>query len=44
VHVAGARLAHSMKRLTADAGVTVQTLYLAWGSKRALLRAYCQRR
>ncbi|MEO6827157.1 MAG: TetR/AcrR family transcriptional regulator, partial [Microbacteriaceae bacterium] len=27
-------------RIAARAGVTVQTLYLAWGSKRALLRAY----
>lgn len=29
-------------RLAAAAGVSVQTLYLAWGSKRALLRAYLE--
>lgn len=29
-----------VSRIAATAGVTVQTLYLAWGSKRALLRAY----
>lgn len=29
----------TVKRISARAGVTVQTLYLAWGSKRALLRA-----
>jgi AcrR family transcriptional regulator len=29
-------------RLAATAGVSVQTLYLAWGSKRALLRAYME--
>jgi AcrR family transcriptional regulator len=30
----------TVSRIAARAGVTVQTLYLAWGSKRALLRAY----
>jgi AcrR family transcriptional regulator len=30
----------TVARIAARAGVTVQTLYLAWGSKRALLRAY----
>lgn len=30
----------TVSRIAAGAGVTVQTLYLAWGSKRALLRAY----
>jgi AcrR family transcriptional regulator len=30
----------TVTRLAAAAGVSVQTLYLAWGSKRALLRAY----
>ena len=32
--------AATVTRIAARAGVTVQTLYLAWGSKRALLRAY----
>jgi AcrR family transcriptional regulator len=32
--------AATVARIAARAGVTVQTLYLAWGSKRALLRAY----
>lgn len=30
----------TVSRIAKRAGVTVQTLYLAWGSKRALLRAY----
>lgn len=33
----------TVTRLAAAAGVSVQTLYLAWGSKRALLRAYMER-
>ncbi len=32
--------AATVARIARRAGVTVQTLYLAWGSKRALLRAY----
>jgi AcrR family transcriptional regulator len=32
--------AATVSRIAKRAGVTVQTLYLAWGSKRALLRAY----
>jgi AcrR family transcriptional regulator len=32
--------AATVSRIAERAGVTVQTLYLAWGSKRALLRAY----
>jgi AcrR family transcriptional regulator len=32
----------TVTRLAATAGVSVQTLYLAWGSKRALLRAYME--
>lgn len=32
--------AATVNRIAARAGVTVQTLYLAWGSKRALLGAY----
>ena len=32
----------TVTRLAAAAGVSVQTLYLAWGSKRALLRGYMQ--
>lgn len=32
----------TVSRIAARAGVTVQTLYLAWGSKRALLRAYME--
>ena len=35
--------ATTVTRLAAAAGVSVQTLYLAWGSKRALLRAYMER-
>lgn len=34
--------AATVARIAARAGVTVQTLYLAWGSKRALLRAYVE--
>ncbi|WP_245850229.1 TetR/AcrR family transcriptional regulator [Mycobacterium angelicum] len=33
-------VAATVNRIAERAGVTVQTLYLAWGSKRALLRAY----
>jgi AcrR family transcriptional regulator len=33
----------TVNRIASQAGVTVQTLYLAWGSKRALLRAYLER-
>lgn len=32
----------TVSRIAQRAGVTVQTLYLAWGSKRALLRAYME--
>ncbi|MBV8954409.1 MAG: TetR/AcrR family transcriptional regulator [Solirubrobacterales bacterium] len=32
----------TVTRLAAAAGVSVQTLYLAWGSKRALLRGYVE--
>jgi len=32
--------AATVSRIATRAGVTVQTLYLAWGSKRALLRAF----
>jgi AcrR family transcriptional regulator len=32
----------TVARLAATAGVSVQTLYLAWGSKRALLRGYME--
>jgi AcrR family transcriptional regulator len=32
----------TVTRLAASAGVSVQTLYLAWGSKRALLRGYME--
>src|ERR1700744_1774349 len=32
----------TVPRLAAAAGVSVQTLYLAWGSKRALLRGYME--
>lgn len=32
----------TVARIAARAGVTVQTLYLAWGSKRALLGAYVE--
>ena len=34
--------ATTVTRLATTAGVSVQTLYLAWGSKRALLRAYME--
>jgi AcrR family transcriptional regulator len=34
--------AATVARIAKRAGVTVQTLYLAWGSKRALLRAYME--
>ena len=33
----------TVTRLAAAAGVSVQTLYLSWGSKRALLRGYMER-
>jgi AcrR family transcriptional regulator len=33
----------TVARLAAAAGVSVQTLYLAWGSKRALFRGYMER-
>lgn len=33
----------TVTRLAASAGVSVQTLYLAWGSKRGLLRGYMER-
>jgi AcrR family transcriptional regulator len=32
----------TVSRIASRAGVTVQTLYLAWGSKRELLRAYLE--
>ena len=32
----------TVTRIVDRAGVTVQTLYLSWGSKRALLRAYME--
>lgn len=32
----------TVSKIAQHAGVTVQTLYLAWGSKRALLRAYME--
>jgi AcrR family transcriptional regulator len=32
----------TVTRLAATAGVSVQTLYLAWGSKRAVLRGYME--
>src|ERR1700742_3534099 len=35
-------VAATVARIADRAGVTVQTLYLAWGSKRALLRAYME--
>lgn len=35
--------ATTVTRLAASAGVSVQTLYLAWGSKRDLLRGYMER-
>lgn len=35
--------ATTVTRLASAAGVSVQTLYLAWGSKRALLRGYVER-
>jgi AcrR family transcriptional regulator len=34
--------AATVAKIAARAGVTVQTLYLTWGSKRALLRAYME--
>jgi AcrR family transcriptional regulator len=34
--------AATVTRIATRAGVTVQTLYLAWGSKRALLQAFLQ--
>lgn len=34
--------AATVARIAGRAGVTVQTLYLAWGSKRALLRAFME--
>lgn len=34
--------ASTVNRIAAGAGVTVQTLYLAWGSKRELLRGYLE--
>jgi AcrR family transcriptional regulator len=34
--------ATTVSRIAKRAGVTVQTLYLAWGSKRALLRGYLE--
>lgn len=34
--------AATVSRIAQRAGVTVQTLYLAWGSKRALLRAHME--
>lgn len=34
----------TVNRIAARAGVTVQTLYLAWGSKSALLRAHAEAR
>lgn len=34
--------AATVSRIAARAGVTVQTLYLAWGSKRELLRAHLE--
>jgi len=34
--------AATVTRIAERAGVTVQTLYLAWGSKRALLRAFME--
>ncbi|PZQ87785.1 MAG: TetR/AcrR family transcriptional regulator [Leifsonia xyli] len=34
--------ATSVSQLAAGAGVSVQTLYLAWGSKRGLLRGYLE--
>lgn len=35
--------AATVSRLASTAGVSVQTLYLAWGSKRALLRGYMEK-
>lgn len=35
--------AATVSRIAAAADVSLQTLYLAWGSKRALLRAYLER-
>ncbi len=48
LHAAGAEFAvggyaaTTVARIAAAAGVSVQTLYLAWGSKRALLRGYME--
>jgi AcrR family transcriptional regulator len=39
---AGGYAGTTVNRLAASAGVSVQTLYLAWGSKRALLRGYME--
>jgi AcrR family transcriptional regulator len=39
---AGGYHAATVTRIAERAGVTVQTLYLAWGSKRELLRAYME--
>src|ERR1700744_2050469 len=39
---AGGYAGTTVTRLAASAGVSVQTLYLAWGSKRALLRGYME--
>ncbi len=36
--------AATVSRIAERAGVTVQTLYLAWGNKRSLLRAYLESR
>jgi AcrR family transcriptional regulator len=38
----GGYAAATVAKIATRAGVTVQTLYLAWGSKRALLRAYME--
>jgi AcrR family transcriptional regulator len=48
LEAAGAEFAQSgylnatVSKIAGRAGVTVQTLYLAWGSKRALLRAFME--
>ncbi len=39
---AGGYTGTTVTRLAATAGVSVQTLYLAWGSKRELLRGYME--
>jgi len=41
---AGGYQAATVSRIAERAGVTVQTLYLAWGNKRSLLRAYLESR